>query len=56
MSVAYPVPTPIAAKLAARPVTPYAVWTMYLPAAPVADVQLPSLVMAPMMPPQGPRL
>lgn len=55
MSVYYPVPTPLAAKRIAHAPAPFVGKTMFLPAAPVVT-QLPSLVMAPPMPPQGRRL
>lgn len=55
MSVLYPPPPPLLVRgLPIRPLDARAVNTP-LPAAPAADVELPMLVMAPMLPPKGPR-
>lgn len=56
MSVTYPVPQPITVKIVARAPSPYADKTFILPAPPPADVELPSLIMAPLAPPQRWRL
>lgn len=55
MSVYYPVPRPLMSRLALRAPAVEGK-TIYLPAAPAAAGELPSLVMAPVVPPRGPRL
>lgn len=56
MSILYPVPRPVTTKVVARPPLPYMDETFMLPAAPPPPVELPSLIMAPIAPPQGWRL
>lgn len=57
MSVLYPPPMPLVQvrTVPVRPLNARAVNTP-LPAAPAADVELPTLVMAPMLPPKGRQL
>jgi len=57
VSVLYPPPMPLVQvrTLPVRPLNARAVNTP-LPAAPAADVELPMLVMAPMLPPKGRQL
>lgn len=50
MSALYPVPPPVNLNATAR-VVPLWGKVVFLPAAPIADVQLPTLIMAPMAPP-----
>lgn len=56
MSVRYPNPAPVRLDRLPHAPVPFIDKTLFLPAAPPADVELVSLIMAPMMPPMGPRL